>query len=62
MKKITLLFLFALSMLSSIQIKAQNINPIKEHYDKIYTSIYSPSNIDYSNCSVTGNGLSWVLK
>jgi hypothetical protein len=61
MKKNILFFLSAFCLLCHKYVNAQNVFPVKEHYDKIYTTIYSPSSVDYSNCSSTGNGLSWVL-
>lgn len=42
-------------------VSAQNTFPIKEHYDKLYSSVYAPANFDYNYCYATGNSLSWTL-
>lgn len=34
---------------------------MKEHYDKLYSTVYSPANFDYNYCYLIGNSLSWTL-
>lgn len=60
MKKI-ILIITCLVMAYHTSINAQNVFPMKEHYDKLYFSTYSPANFDYLDCNLTGNQLSWVL-
>ena len=58
MKRLLLIVFCFLSV--SDRISAQYLFPVKEHYDKIYPTYGSP-NVDYTDCTLTGNGLSWTL-